>query len=147
MRGQADTADATEQTGNFDPLPEASYNVTITEVAEKTTKGGDPMAAVTFEVMDGEYEGRKLFDNIVIPKAGSPAFKIMGRTMHFLRMIGQSYEGKFTYDTEKWLHERLRVKVGIKTQEQGKRAGQKVNEITAHELYGTNAEAEDDPFK
>ena len=50
----------------FEALPEGQYLAKITE-AELTKSSTDkPMIKVTWEITDGEYEGRKLFDNNII---------------------------------------------------------------------------------
>lgn len=55
----ADTA----QDGNYTPMPDGVYVVCITEEEVKPTKKGDGnYLALTMEVMDGEFKGRKLWD-------------------------------------------------------------------------------------
>lgn len=50
----------------FEALPEGQYLAKLVS-AELTKSSTDkPMIKVTWEVTDGEYEGRKIFDNIVI---------------------------------------------------------------------------------
>lgn len=139
MRLNLDTTGVEENKGGFVLIPEDIYSVQIIEVAIKTTSKGDPMASVKFEILEGEYKGKWLFDNIVIPLPGSPSFGIMGRTMHFLHVIGQPYEGKFTTDTDRWQYQKLRVKVKHKKQEQGKYAGQMMATVAEHDFISDAA--------
>jgi hypothetical protein len=110
--------------GGFEVLPEGEYVFEIIEIGEKETKNLDPMAMLVLKVSEGEYQGRKVWDNIVIPNEGSPSFKIMGRTKHFWHCIGEPYEGDVEWNTGNWLHKKVRAKVKHETQTQGKYAGQ-----------------------
>lgn len=125
MRYAADTGEATEQIsgGGFTPVPEGIYDAEITEVGHKETKAGDPMHSLRLVIITGPMRDRLLFDNIVIPRVGSASFKIMGRTMHFLHMINQPYQGQFVVDTDKWVHQIVKVKVKHEIQKEGKYAG------------------------
>jgi hypothetical protein len=53
-----------------------------------------------------------VWDRIVIPKQGSPAFGIMGRTMHFLHCIGEPYEGSFAWNSDNWQGQVVKVEIG-----------------------------------
>lgn len=46
-------------------LPEGVYELQIAEVTEKTSSTGNPMLAVTYDVLDVEGQ-RKVFDNYVL---------------------------------------------------------------------------------
>lgn len=122
MKYGIDTTGVEENKG-FALLPEAAYDFVIAEKSDKETQGGDPMVNIKLVVDAGQYAGAPVWDNIVIPRAGSPAFKIMGRTKHFLHMIGEPYEGKFTADSDKWVWKKVRARVAHKLQEKGKNAG------------------------
>ena len=145
MQYGVDTAEAEEGKGGYVLIPQDIYEVMITEKNDKVTKHGDPMVNVFMEISKGEYKGKLLFDNIVIPKPGSPSFKIMGRTMHFLHVIGQPYEGKFKTDSDKWLWAKLKVKVKHKIQQEGKRKGETVATVDAHDFIEPPAEDGHDP--
>ena len=146
MQYGVDTLEAEENTGGFVLIPEDTYEAMVIEKSDKITSKGDPMVSVKMEILNGQYKGKWLFDNIVIPKTGSPSFKIMGRTMHFLHVIGQPYQGKFKTDSDKWLWAKLKVKVKHEVQKEGKYAGQKMARIDGHDFYDTaSAEPEHDP--
>lgn len=142
----ADTTDV-EESGSFEVVPAGSHAVFIKQVTDKITKANDPMISVWYEIASGDLEGRLLFDNIVIPKAGSPAFKIMGRTKHFLHVIGQPYEGKFKVIPENWVHEKLIVKVEHEIQKEGKNKGKPVAVVAYHDFFGKDSGPDPDvPF-
>lgn len=146
MRHSIDTGAAEESKGGFQLVPEGIYEVEILEVADKVTQNGDPMASVKMGITEGQFKGQWLFDNIVIPKPESPAFKIMGRTMHFLHCIGEPYQGRFSTDTDKWGYKKLKVKVKHKIQEKGKRAGEMVATVDSHDFVNGDAPDPDLPF-
>ena len=57
-----------EDAGNtdFQPIPEARYNVKITAAEVGKTKQGNDMITVTFDVMEGKYTNRKLWSNFTL---------------------------------------------------------------------------------
>ncbi len=128
MRGRINTTGVNER-GVFDLLPKGKYYVKIVECAEKMTKNQDPMIFITMQILEGKYTGRKIFDNIIIPNAGSPAFKIMGRTKHFLHVIAEPYEGDIEWDSSRWLFKQLKVEVFI-----DEYLGQKRNQVANYIL-------------
>lgn len=123
MRGRTNTTGVKESDGSFVLLPQGKYAFEITEVGESVTTNGDPMAKLVLVVKEGEHKGNKVWDNIVIPNEGSKAWKIMGRTKHFLHCIGEEYEGEFDYDTSRWVLKTVVADVKHETQTQGKYAG------------------------
>lgn len=140
MQYALDTADAEENTGKFVLVPEGTYAVQIIEKSDKMTSNGDPMVNIKLAILDGEFKDKFLFDNIVIPMPGGMAFKIMGRTMHFLHVIGQPHKGKFSTDSDKWLWQKLKVKVKHKLQEKGKYAGDLQATVASHDFFETPKE-------
>lgn len=54
-------------TADMTPLPEGAYKVRIENDSVKPTRAGDgEMLAFVYEVLEGEYKGRKIFDNLCI---------------------------------------------------------------------------------
>jgi hypothetical protein len=49
----------------FDPLPGGVYPARVGEAELKTASTGKPMIEVIWEVTEGEFAGRKVWDNIV----------------------------------------------------------------------------------
>ena len=51
----------------FEALPASTYEAKIIECEYTPSKSsGKPMLKITWEVVDGEFQGRKLFDNVLI---------------------------------------------------------------------------------
>jgi hypothetical protein len=91
-------------------IPEAKYNLRIVSAVEKTSKKGDPMVAVDYEVMDGPFAGRLLKYHYVVffrDKEVSGA----GLAKHYLKVIGQPHEKKVLVDCREWLGKCLVGKV------------------------------------
>lgn len=57
------------QGGDFEPIPEGDYLVEIEKVEHKHSQSGNEMLQMTFNVVEGEYAGRKVFDNYVLTQA------------------------------------------------------------------------------
>jgi len=94
-------------------MPDGNYMFEISEVSDGYSNNGDPMPNICLRcIEDGEYEGRKVWDNIVIPEPDSAAHKIIGRTKRFLHAIGEPYQGDFQTDTENWQNKTVEVRVG-----------------------------------
>lgn len=71
----------------------------------KTKKNGYPKVDFLVEVADeGEYQGERLFHTVTfMPKDKDGA----SMAIHFLKTIGQPFEGKFTPDPQAWIGERF----------------------------------------
>ena len=93
----------------FKLLPEGLYDAKILNVEEGISKNDDPIFAVTFEIQEGEHKGRFAWDRILFPKPGSSAIKIRGRSMHFLHVIGEPYEGKINIAIFNWIGKRCKI--------------------------------------
>jgi len=51
---------------DFKEVPHGTYEVAITKLELKESKKGDPMVAVWFKILDGEFKNRLIFMNQVI---------------------------------------------------------------------------------
>jgi hypothetical protein len=49
---------------NYDPIPAGKYLAIIRDSAEKTSKQGHTYLNLEFEVLDGQYRGRKVWVNL-----------------------------------------------------------------------------------
>lgn len=71
----------TSERGGFTPIPPGEYMVQIVEGSVIRKDNGDAMMKLCFEVMDGEFEGRKLFENLNIRHSNPTAQKIALETL------------------------------------------------------------------
>ena len=62
---------------DFSPLPDGEYLCRLAEIEEASTHAGDEMWKLKFEVADGEYAGRYIFDNMVFSEAALKRVKLI----------------------------------------------------------------------
>lgn len=55
-----------EVSSSFEPVPAGNYEARIDSVELVTSQTNKPMLKVAWEITDGEFVGRKLFDNVVL---------------------------------------------------------------------------------
>lgn len=112
----------------FDTVPAGWYNVMADESEIKPTRQGDgAYLQVRFNVLDGQYAGRKLFSRFNIrnsnPTAQEIGFKQLSALAHAV--------GHLTIGDSSELHNRpLKVKVKIRKDKEGQYEDQ--NEITSY---------------
>lgn len=63
-------------TRDYSPFPKGEYTLKCTDAETKTTRSGGEMIAATFEVVGGEYDGRKVWNNYNIHNDSEKAQKI-----------------------------------------------------------------------
>ena len=71
----------TSERGGYSPLPAGEYMVQIIEGEVIRKDSGDAMMKLVFEVMDGEFANRKLFENLNIRHSNPTAQKIALETL------------------------------------------------------------------
>jgi hypothetical protein len=97
-------------------VPKRWYDFAIVEFVSKagdvypkdgTTKNGDPNVSILCEVFnDGEYAGERVFHTVNFLPAKLPDGKPTpgaGMSIHFLKTIGEPWEGNFSVDSSKWV--------------------------------------------
>lgn len=118
-------------------LPPGKYELVITKIDEKKSKKGYPMVNVTCEVKNNdEFNGAKVFHNVTFLPKDQPG---AGMSTHFLKTIGQPWEGAIEVNPEAWLGGDFTAK--ISTREYDKKDGSKAKTNNIDEL-----ESSDIPF-
>lgn len=121
-------AQEVEPSTGFDPIPVGDYLAIISNSEEKTTKAGDgSYVKLEFTIIEGKYEGRKLWENLNLQNKSDEAVKIaratlsaICRALSILRPVADSIE----------LHDQpLVIKVGL---EKRKDTGDMQNRIKAY---------------
>lgn len=74
---EVDTSDR----GKFDLIPAGDYMAQVTEGEVVRKDSGDAMMKLVFEIMDGKFEGRKLYENLNIRHSNPTAQKIALETL------------------------------------------------------------------
>ena len=113
-------------------LPKGWYNFEIVEFVSKAgdtypkegrTKNGDPMVNILCQVKDDdEFQGERVFHTVTFLPKGNPG---AGMSVHFLKSIGQPWEGQFKVDSSQWVGSEFRGYVIIDEYN-----GKKKNKIT-----------------
>jgi hypothetical protein len=72
-----DTREYTPEPSSFDPLPEGTYNGMIVKALEKVSQtSGNAYASLEIEIIDGQYKGRKVYDNLFLHSTNATAQNI-----------------------------------------------------------------------
>ena len=91
------TATTTETKKEFEPLPEGDYVMAIKTINEVTSKKGDAMIKVAYEIKEGLHAGRLLFDNFLVTCQATPEAVeyATNRVSRLLKSVGVSegFEG------------------------------------------------------
>jgi len=142
MKGTANMTGVSE--GGFPVLPINEYLVEIADKQDKTTRDNkDPIVSVKLVVVNGEFAGRWIWDNVVIPNPDSPAIKILGRSKHFLHCIGEPYENEIEWDSDRWIGRRCRIIVSHEPENKWHKGIKPIVE----EYLERSKDDEDNPFK
>lgn len=75
---------------SYDPLPDDSYTVSLNRIREKSTKAGNgTMIDVSFQVVDGEFKNRLIWDSFLISHSNPKAAGIgLQRLDSMLKSMG-----------------------------------------------------------
>jgi len=91
------------QVQDYEILPEGVYEIEVTEARVTKSKAGDAMLALKVAVLDGEYEGRALYPNLMlvgrglgITKAAFTAMGLPGGKMDIDDLIGATSTVRIT---------------------------------------------------
>lgn len=116
---------------SFELLPDGKYTLRIAKAEETESKNRHLMAKLECEVINNQdFNGRKVFHNVTfVPKTEKGA----GMAIHFLKTIGQPWEGQIDIDIPAWEGATFQAKLGRASYTN--KAGQLVhkNEIKAVE--------------
>lgn len=75
-------ANTVEPTGKFTPIPVNDYLAVITDSEMKDTKKGDgKYLLLTYEVVEGEFAGRKIFETLNLINSNQTAVEIAQRAL------------------------------------------------------------------
>jgi len=129
-------AEEVEPQGSFEPIPAGWYTAMITQSEMKPTKNGaGEYLQLRLDVIDGEHEGRVLFDRLNLKNENQTAVEIAQRQLSAICHA----VGVLTPNDSTELHDKpLKVKVAIRPAGNGYEAS---NEVKAYEEAGHGAAA------
>lgn len=98
---------------DFSVFPAGDYHLVITGYTEKSNKHGLPSYRIECTVDDVEKKeafGKKCWHGIhILPKENRGA----GIAVHFLKTIGEPWEGEYDIDADNWVGKRFHARVMI----------------------------------
>ena len=111
------TAGEYEAVGEFSPIPAGMYDAKITSSdVTKNSKGTGDILKLTFEILDGQYKDRKIFENLNIRHDNPKAMQIAQNNLNgILKSTGMTG----IKDTDQLIDKKLKIKVTIKTEDRG----------------------------
>lgn len=126
-----DLAGVDEDKG-FELLPKGKYNAIVDEVSFGDSSGGNAMLTVVYQVTEGEFEGRKLWDFFVLE--GNGAEYALPKLKKFLVRICPDVDmSNFNPDafanSGTAVGRECTISVTIQTQKKGERKGEKQNRV------------------
>lgn len=124
-------AEAYEPLDTFEPVPAGWYTVIITESEMKPTKAGDgEYLQLAMQIVEGEYQGRYIWDRLNLINPNQTAVDIAQRALASIcRAVGV-----LTPTDSSELHDRpLQVKVSVRPPKDGYDA---TNEVKGYRALG-----------
>jgi len=103
---------------SFDPIPEGMYLCSIEKAKPKSTRKGQAMLNVCYNVEDGDYTGQKIFTNVMLEGAGA------GFGAALLKAV--KIDPTEDFEPDDLIGKELMVTVGIKIREDN---GEPQNEV------------------
>lgn len=121
-----------EEDKGFELIPKGNYPAIVDELEFTESSSGNPMIAVTYQITEGEFEGRKLFDYWVL--AGKGAEFGLGKVKKFLTRVTPevdltAFNPQSFADEGIAIGRELVVSVKIQTQKKGEYKGEKRNQV------------------
>lgn len=126
--------------GGFEPIKTGTYYMEILATEEGiSAKGKNPMVKVTMGVIDDPMlYGKKIVHYVTFMDKNKPGAWM---SVHFLKTIGEPWEGDFIVDPKRWIGRRLEAYVIEEDYE-----GKKTNKVKTLKPYGKPKEVEQVPF-
>jgi hypothetical protein len=126
----------------LEPIPAGFYNARIIESEMKPTKNQDgAYLALTLEILDGQYQGRKIFDRLNLQNPNAQAMEIAYRTLSAICHA----VGVYQVNDSSELHGRpLSVKVSLRPAQTNSQTGdhyEAINEVKGYKaIEGSTAQ-------
>ena len=103
-------------------IPEGDYVLRIIKAEAGVTKKGDNGVAVDFEIADGDFKFEKIRYHYVTFFKDRES-KAAGMAIHFLKCIGEPWEGAFEVDELNWIGKMVLGHVSPEMSNYGKSKG------------------------
>jgi hypothetical protein len=117
------TANAAEESGSYEPVPEGEYVLTVLKVTDKVTSTGRDMVNLEMAIDEGPYRGRKVWSNVTFIPAGEAGHGLM---VQALKAFGLPFDGELDFDTSDFEGRTCRAKLVIEPYTDTKTGKQKM---------------------
>jgi hypothetical protein len=117
---------------SYDVLPDGKYDVIVLEAKEKTTKKGDRAIEMTFQVIDGQYKERLLWETLNLWNSSDQARTI---ARDRLSSICKACNAPSATSTDVLLGRRMQVSVGTRRNEFRGKDENHIKSFTAKPLH------------
>jgi len=109
--------EAREGGGSFEPIPAGDYDLLVTNPTHKVSQGGKMMYVIEATVQGGPYNGRKIWDNLVVSPDSGTAMGYFFKKMKAIGLPTEYFQGGPSDDqiVNDLRNRSFRAKVGIKT--------------------------------
>ncbi len=97
---------ASEESSQFEALPDGTYKVVINRITDKTTKAGTgKYLSFEFEVVEGRHSGRKVWENVNYKNPNPKAEAIAWRSLNEISkaVFGETKQASLTDFEDKHL--------------------------------------------
>lgn len=127
-----DLSEVKEDVG-FEVIPKGTYPAVVDELEFGDSQSGNPMVSVKYKIVEGEYEGRVVFDYWVLQGKGAEFG--LGKLKKFLtRIVPEidlaSFNPQTFAEEGTAIGRELQVVLKITTQKKGEYKGEKRNNVT-----------------
>lgn len=126
-----DLTDVKEDSG-FEIIPKGTYSAIVDEMDFGESTSGNPMMTTKFKIVEGEYEGRVVWDYWVF--GGKGAEFGMGKLKKFLTRVMpevdlSNFNPQAFAESGEAIGRELQISLKIQTQKSGEYKGEKRNQV------------------
>jgi hypothetical protein len=118
--------DIPEDDRNFDPIPAGDYLVQAIDSELRVKENGDELLKFTFEILDGPFQGRRLWENLNVKHSNPTAQSIAQRSLADLILAVGLANGECS-DSEQLHFKPVVAKVKIDPPKNGYDASNKIS--------------------
>lgn len=127
-----DLSSVSESTGSFEVLPKGTYEATIDELEYTTSQSGNAMLKVVYSIVGSEYEGRKIFDFLLLEGKGAE-YSLPRLKQLLVRVCPEvdlsAFKPQEFADSGTAVNRLCQIKLAVTTQKQGEYKGEKRNNV------------------
>ena len=104
----------TEEYGTYRPLPPDDYRVRVIDDQVRETRSGENRLTFTYEVLDGPYAGRQIFDGFSLWSSNSKAVSVAQSRLKSLAIACRHRNPNFIADSSELVGKTLVVRTAIR---------------------------------